>query len=117
MKDGTSTDIDVHGKAKKAGIEMPVEIDGMLLEELTPAPFLVSLGISLEARIDNLLGLVKASLTAQNGFDGTEETKTCLPFTVVKGPFVREDCLSVMAEINREEGGCPVITLAKAIDE
>jgi hypothetical protein len=117
MKDGTSKDIDVHAKAEKAGIEMPVEIDAALLEELTPTPFLVSLGISLEARIDNLLGIVKASLTAQNGFDGTDETKTCLPFIVTKGPLVREDCLSVMAEINREEGGYPVITLAKAVDE
>ena len=117
MEDGTTKDIDVHDRAKKAGIEMPVDIDSTLLEELTPAPFLASLGISLEARIDNLLGLVKANLTAQDGFNGMDETKAYLPFTVVKGPFVREECVPVIVKITHGEGGYPVITLVKADDE
>jgi hypothetical protein len=117
MEDGKSKDINVNDQARKTGIEMPVEIDGTLLEELTPTPFLVSLGISLEARIDNLLGLVKASLPAKNGFGGAGTTKTYLPFTVVKGPFVREDYVPVIAKITQDEGGNPAIMLIKADDE
>jgi hypothetical protein len=117
MEDGTSKDSNIHDKAKKAGIELPVAIEGTLLDTLTPAPFLTSLGISLEARIDTLLGLVKASLTDQNRFDGVDKTKAFLPFTVVKGPFVREECVPVMVTITQDEGGYPVMTLTKADDE
>jgi hypothetical protein len=116
MEDGNQNVIDLSVKAKEAGIELPVVIDGLLLRELTPTPFLASLGISLEARIENLLNLVKASLAADAVFDGRDERKACLPFTVVTGPFVREECLSIMAGINREEKGSAVITLAKGND-
>ena len=115
MKDERRKDIDIRDRAKKAGIEISVDIDGILLEELTPAPFLASLGVSLETRIDNLLGMVKASLDAQNGFSGAEERY--LPFMAVKGPFVREEYVPVIARIIREEGGHPAITLTKANDE
>jgi hypothetical protein len=110
MENENQRNIDLSVKAKEAGIELPVVIDGLLLRELTPTPFLASLGVSLEARIENLLGLVKASLDA-------EETKTYLPFMVVKGPFVREEYVPVIAKIIRKEGGRPAVTLAKAEDE
>jgi hypothetical protein len=62
------------------------------------------------------LGLVKASLAANHVFGGVDELKTCLPFTVVTGPFVREHCLSIIAKIDREEGSAAAITLAKGND-
>jgi hypothetical protein len=110
MENGNQNVIDLTVKATEAGIELPVVIDRLLLEELTPAPFLASLGLSLEERIDNLLGIVKASLDA-------EKTKAYLPFMVVKGPFVREEYVPVIAKITRKEGGHSAITLAKAEDE
>jgi hypothetical protein len=118
MEDGNQKSIDLRGKAKEAGLELPVIIDGLLLKELTPTPFLESLGLSLEERIENLFNLVKASLTAANGFDAGagDKHKTCLPFTVVAGPFVREDCLSIIAEIVQEEGEAVAITLTKGND-
>jgi hypothetical protein len=116
MENGNQKYIDLSVKARKAGLELPVVIDGLLWRELTPAPFLASLGVSLETRIDNLLNLVKASLASQNVFDGVEKTKTYLPFMAIKGPFVREDYVPVIAKITQEEGGHTVITLAKADD-
>lgn len=117
MENGNHHVIDLSAKAKEAGIELPVDIDRLLLEELTPAPFLASLGLSLGERIDNLLNLVNAHLTAHNGFKDMEKTKIYLPFMAVKGPFVREEYVPVIAKITQKEGGRPVITLAKADDE
>jgi hypothetical protein len=116
MENGNQNLVDLSVKAKEAGIELPVIIDGLLLRELTPTPFLASLGLSLEERIKNLLSLVKASLSANDVFDGRDGRNACLPFTVVAGPFVREECLSIIAKISREEGGAAAITLAKGND-
>lgn len=116
MENGNENDIDLRAKAREAGLELPVVIDGLLLKELTPTPFLASLGISLGKRIENLFNQTKASLVAENGFDGGDKHKACLPFIVVSGPFLREDCLSIIAEINQEEGGAVAITFTKGND-
>jgi hypothetical protein len=107
--------INIRDKAREAGIEMPVMIKTSLLEELTPTPFLASLGVSLEERVDNLFRLIKASLTAKQVFDSRDETRAYLPFMVVRGPFVREDCLPVIAKIIRE-GERSTIVVVKAGD-
>ncbi|GHV48200.1 hypothetical protein AGMMS49546_38570 [Spirochaetia bacterium] len=105
--------IDIHEKAEEAGITSPVVIDSGLLKLLTPNPYLASIGVSLEERIKNLLGLVKANL--HTGKDSEKvEKKYYIPFMVLKGPFVKEDFLSVIVDIETKGEDRTVITLAPA---
>jgi hypothetical protein len=105
------SEIDFEEKTKKAGIDLPLTIEPALLEKLIPSPFLASLGVSVEQRIENLLSLVKANLAAKTT-DGYY-----IPFIVVKGPFIKEDLLPIIVRISQAEGGTQAITLAQAIDD
>ncbi|GHV47985.1 hypothetical protein AGMMS49546_38150 [Spirochaetia bacterium] len=105
--------IDIHEKAEEAGITSPVVIDSGLLKLLTPNPYLTSIGVSLEERIKNLLGLVKANL--HTGKDSEKvEKKHYIPFMVLKGPFVKEDFLSVIVDVETKGEDRTVITLSPA---
>ncbi|GHU27539.1 hypothetical protein FACS1894172_03270 [Spirochaetia bacterium] len=105
--------IDIHEKAEEAGITNPVVIDSGLLKMMTPNPYLASIGVSLEERIKNLLGLVKANL--HTGKDSEKvEKKYYIPFMVLKGPLVKEDFLSVIMNIETKGEDRTVITLLPA---
>jgi hypothetical protein len=93
---------------------MPVVIDPSLLKKLMPTPYLSSLGVSLEKRIENLFGLVKGNLTRE--VTNQPETRYYLPFMVLKGPLVCEDFLPVIATVNTKEGRSS-ITLSQAVDD
>jgi hypothetical protein len=105
--------INMHEKAEEAGIKSPVVIDNSLLKNLAPNPYLASIGVSLEERIENLLGLVKANLDCKSNNENSEQTYY-IPFMVLKGPLVKEDFLSVIARVETRDGGGTVITLSQA---
>jgi hypothetical protein len=102
--------------AKKMGIEIPVVIESALLEKLSPTPYLAALGISLEQRVENLLGMVKANLNPEDKPKDLAGEKYYLQFMVLKGPLVSEELFPVIARINAEEGDGLSITLTQAID-
>jgi hypothetical protein len=105
--------ISIHEKAEEAGITSPVVIDSSLLKMMTPNPYLASIGVSLEERIKNLLGLVKANLKTDKDSEKSDK-KYYLPFMVLKGPLVKEDFLSVIVNVETEGGNRMVITLSPA---
>jgi hypothetical protein len=105
--------INIHEKAEKAGISSPVVIDGSLLKMMTPNPYLASIGVSLEERIKSLLGLVKANLKAEKDSEKPDK-KYYIPFMVLKGPLVKEEFLSVIAQVETKGGDRTVITLSQA---
>ncbi|GHU02141.1 hypothetical protein FACS1894147_03390 [Spirochaetia bacterium] len=105
--------IDIREKAEAAGIACPVVIDSSLLKMMTPNPYLASIGVSLEERIENLLGLVKANL--HTGKDSEKvEKKYYIPFMVLKGPLVKEEFLSVIVNVETKGEARTVITLSSA---
>jgi hypothetical protein len=107
--------INIHDKAEEAGIKNPVVIEDNLLKLMTPNPYLASLGVSLEKRLENLLGLVKANLNTQTDREKLEK-KYYIPFMVLKGPLVKEDFLSVIARVETKGGERTVITLSEAVN-
>ena len=102
----------IHDKAEEAGIEGSIEIDDEVIKSLTPSPYLKTLGLTLEQRLENLLLLVKANLKPRNT-DTQEEKTFYLPFTLLQGPFVREDIFPVLVELSAD-GTSRVITIRKA---
>ncbi|GHT63747.1 hypothetical protein FACS1894110_02110 [Spirochaetia bacterium] len=105
--------IDIHEKAEAVGITSPVVIDSSLLKMMTPNPYLASIGVSLEERIENLLGLVKANLHTGKDSERVEK-KDYLPFMVLKGPLVKEEFLSVIVNVETKGEDRTVITLSPA---
>ncbi|MDR0451294.1 MAG: hypothetical protein LBH26_08520 [Treponema sp.] len=80
--------VDVSGQARKAGIEVPVMLDPSLVNNLRPSPYLSSLGITLEGRIENLLSLVNGSLCLRDTESAPAENRFYIPFMIIRGPLV-----------------------------
>jgi hypothetical protein len=115
MKPHENKWIDVNEKARRAGIDMPVTIEPALLEKLKPSSYLSTLGVTLEKRIENLLGLLNANLTVKDREEHNGGQEYYLPFMVLKGPLVAEDFFPIIAHITTGDGR-PSITLAEAGD-
>ena len=107
---------EVNKEARLAGIKLPVYIDGSLIKILTPTPYLESLGITKEQRIKNLLSLVHATLTPQDESLSAGDDSIPVPFMVLKGPLVREDCFTVTININTNDEGKKAITISCITD-
>jgi hypothetical protein len=106
--------IDINEKARKTGIDMPVAIEPALLEKLRPSPYLLSLGVTLEQRVENLLALAKMNLKAQDWQNNAADQKYYLPLMIVKGPLVAEAFFPVIARVAIGEGNRPSIALVEA---
>jgi hypothetical protein len=116
MKQYENEWIDINEKAEKAGIEMPVKIEPALFEKLKPSPYLASLGVTLERRIENLLSMVNANLTIKDRQEHHTDQRYYLPFMMLKGPLVAEEFFPVIARITAGEEDRPSITLTEAGD-
>jgi hypothetical protein len=108
--------LDIDEKVEKAGIDMPVNIEPALLEKLEPSPYLASLGVTLEQRIENLLSLLKANLHTETKTTKSSGGRYYLPFMILKGPLVVEDFFPVIAHIIIGDENRPSITLTEARD-
>jgi hypothetical protein len=116
MNEHEHTWLDIDEKAKMAGIDLPVTIAPALLAKLNPSPYLSSLGVALEQRVENLLRLLNAHLTAKDRQGHAAGEKYYLPFMILKGPLVAEAFFPVIAHIAVGENNCPTITLSEAED-
>jgi hypothetical protein len=105
---------DVSHEAQSMGIPLPVSITGPLMETFTPSPFLESLGITSEQRITNLLQLIRTMLHPENESREPEDTKIPVPFMVLRGPLVHEDCLILTMRIKRDADGRKAIIISQA---
>jgi hypothetical protein len=104
--------MDVSDEAHKEGITMPVVISTPLAEQLTPNPYLASLGLSLEQRITNLLKLLRANLDTSG--NPSPEKRYAIPLSLVRGPFIREDSQVIIAVVHQNGEGEPITTLTMA---
>ena len=107
--------ISIHNKAEEVGIDGKVEIDDEVMRNLTPSSFLNTLGLTLEQRIGNLLLLVKANLKPENT-DASDKRTHYLSFTLLRGPFVREDIFPILVELTGEDAS-RVITIRNALGD
>jgi hypothetical protein len=107
---------DASREAQSMGIPMPVSIDGLMMETLSPGQFLESLGVTREQRIANLLRLTRTMINLEDEACHTEGTRIPIPFMVLRGPLVREDCLTVTISIKRNADGKKAITISRMLE-
>jgi hypothetical protein len=104
---------DVSREAQSAGIPLPVSVDRLMMETLTPGPYLESLGITREQRIMNLLRLTRVMVNLEDESARTEDARIPVPFMLLRGPLVREDCLTVTIRIKRDADGKKAIVISR----
>jgi hypothetical protein len=95
-------------KSKSQNGESSFYIEPELKKALTPNPFLASLGVTKERREERIKQLTKAII---NPNDVSDDFHTQIPFMVTKGPFIKEDFLTV--NVHRKDiDGKPVVSLS-----
>jgi hypothetical protein len=92
----------------------PKIISAPLAEQLTPSPYLASLGLSLEKRLTSLLKLLHANLDSDGNPETIPEKRYAIPFTLVRGPFICEDSQVIIAVVHQNGEGKPITTLTLA---
>jgi translation elongation factor EF-G len=88
------------------GIPYQVCISPELSELLKPNKFLTELGIQYSERIKSVLNVLKGNFIP--GHEGIEEAMSkeavVFPLALVKGPFIKEELISIKAELTDDCG-------------
>jgi hypothetical protein len=105
---------DVKKLAKLTGVPYPVRISPELSELLKPGKFLSGLGVRYSERVKSILNILKGNLIPGHGGTGEEmpETAVVFPLALVKGPFIREELISVKAELTDDGGEAGILLTA-----
>jgi hypothetical protein len=105
---------DTNVLAEAIGLKYPVRLSPELSKLLKPNPFLAEMGIRYDDRIKTILGLLKGSLIPKNG--GTEDTipdkGIVIPLAIAKGPYIREELISIRAELTDDDGKAEILLTA-----
>jgi hypothetical protein len=100
--------------AEATGLKYPVRLSPELLELLKPNSFLAEMGIRYDDRIKTILGLLKGNLIPKNG--GPEEILPekgiVIPLALTKGPYIREELVSIRAELKDDDGKVEILLTA-----
>jgi hypothetical protein len=101
----------VSGIAQAVGFQHPIRISAELAETLKPNEYLAGLGIRFSERMKTILGILKGNLIPKNG--GTKETipggEMVIPIALAKGPFIREEPVSIRAELTDDGGKAEIL--------
>ena len=93
-------------------------ISQRLSEQLKPNEFIAGLGIQYLERIKTVLGILKGNMILKQ--DGKEaalpQGSIIIPLSIAKGPYIREELISIRAEVT-DDGGDTIISLAATIEE
>jgi hypothetical protein len=104
---------DVNELAKAMGVQYPVQISKELLDELMPNDFLLGLGIRYSERLKGIFSILRANLVSGN--EGQKEIfpkgSLVVPFALAKGPFIKEELISIRAEL-KDDGDEKAILLS-----
>jgi hypothetical protein len=100
--------------AKAMGIPYTVRLSPELLELIKPNEFLTSLGIQYSERVKGILSVLKGNMIPEGG--GLKETlpkgSAVIPFNLVKGPFIREEAITIKAEMSDVGGETGILLTA-----
>ena len=109
---------EVNSLAEALDLPYRIRISQELSEQLTPNTFIAGLGIRYLERIKTILGILRANmLLKQNGKEAVlPQRSIIIPLSVAKGPYIREELVSIRAEVADDEGG-KVITLTSILEE
>jgi hypothetical protein len=86
--------------------DIPVPIDPVLMEALTPNSYLSSMGITREQRETNIRRLANAVIkpAAVSG-----DFQTQIQFMVAKGPYIKEEFLTVNVSFKDNDGTAAIV--------
>lgn len=90
-------EVDLNELAQAAGLRFPVKVSAELSDLLTPNTFLRGLGISYTERIKTILEIIRGGMVSRKG-------AMVIPLTIVQGPFIREELVSLRAELAEDDG-------------
>jgi hypothetical protein len=100
--------------AQAMGIRYPVRFSAELSELLKPNEFLEGLGITFSERLNTVLNVLKGSMVPKDS--GPEETVPergiVFPLALVKGPYIREELVSIKAELTDDDGAAGILLTA-----
>jgi hypothetical protein len=99
--------------AEEVGIPFPVSISPELSELLKPNTFLLGLGIEYSTRIKTVFEILKGNLIPKE--ECIPKDGIVIPFSLVKGPFIKEELISIRAEV--KDDSCKKTILLTAIPE
>jgi hypothetical protein len=116
MVQNNSYDADhVSKMAESMGLPYQIRISQELIDLLNPNEFLAGLGIHYADRIKMIFTCLKGGLTPKE--PGSEEEAVpkegiIIPLTLVKGPFIKEELVSVKAELTDDGSGKTILLAA-----
>ena len=112
--DGEESADDVNFLAKRIGLQYQVRLSSELSELLKPNEFLTGLGIQYSDRLNSIFTILKGSLIPKNS--GSNETMSkngiIIPIPVVKGPYIKEEMISIKAELTDDNGKAEILLTA-----
>jgi len=91
--------------AESMGLQYPVLLSNDLSETLKPNKFLSELGINFSDRISLILSILRGSLKPDlSSEEKIPQTGIIFPIPVVQGPYIKEQMISVKAEMYDGDG-------------
>ena len=105
---------DVNFLAKRTGLQYPVCLSSELSELLKPNEFLTGMGIQFSDRLNSILSILKGALIPKNSGPNETIPKNGIVITipVVKGPYIREETISIKAELTDDNGKAEILLSA-----
>ena len=103
--------------AKISGLPYRVDVSPELKNLLKPNEFLKGLGIRYMKRIKIILDSLKGNLVPviPGQKEAVPNDGVIIPLAVAKGPFIKEEIISIRAVL-KDDGGKPYVTLTVAHD-
>jgi len=105
---------DLDALAERTGLQYPVRLSPELSELLKPNEFLAGLGIQFSDRVNAILSILKGSLVPKNS--GQKETMpkggVVIPIPLARGPYIREEMVSIKAELMDDGGKAEILLTA-----
>ena len=113
----TYEDDEVLQLAKSMDLPYPVHVSQELSEQIKPNEFLTKLGVQYSDRIKTILSILKGRMVPKKAASGEMlKEGIVLPLALAKGPFIKEELISIMAEM-KDDGGEAVIYLTALPEE
>jgi hypothetical protein len=117
MQSNSDEDGEVLRLAQSLDLPYPVCVSQELSQQIKPNEFLTKLGIQYTDRIQTILGILKGNMVPkQAGSGGMPKQGIVFPLALAKGPFIKEELISIKAEV-KDDGGETVILLTAVPEE
>jgi len=102
--DNEEEEIFLSEAAASIGLTYPVRISAELFETLKPNEFLTGLGIQYSDRIRAILGILKANLIPEDSKESIPLNGIAIPIPIARGPYIREELISIKADLTEKDG-------------